>query len=81
MKPAILEDQKILVSSIPYFFSKPKKDDIVAFKLDSKTFVKRIQSTNGNNYFLQGDNKNDSLDSRKFGVVERKDILGKVIWH
>lgn len=28
-------------------------------------------------YFVMGDNRTDSLDSRSFGVVEKEDILGK----
>lgn len=33
-----------------------------------------------NEYFLLGDNRNDSIDSRLFGVVNIKDIRGKVIF-
>ena len=31
-------------------------------------------------YFVQGDNKNDSLDSRRLGRISKRQIIGKVIY-
>jgi signal peptidase I len=33
----------------------------------------------GDKYYVLGDNRNNSMDSRYFGAVPRQDILGKVI--
>ena len=82
MEPTISNGSNVLVSSVPYLFTQPKLGDIVLFtsNLHGKKFLKRITSIENNTYFLRGDNTNDSLDSRKFGSVEKKDILGKVIF-
>lgn len=82
MEPNILQWQTVLVSSIPYLFSNPKINDIVAFKEKNtgKIFVKRIVKNNGNKYFMKGDNKKDSVDSQKIGWMLRKEIVGKVIF-
>ncbi len=83
MEPNILQGQTILVSSIPYLFFKPKIGDIVVIK-NNKYLVKRIAridpSADGERYFVSGDNKKDSMDSRKLGWISREDIVGKVIY-
>ena len=33
-----------------------------------------------NEYFIMGDNRGDSTDSRNFGPVKKSDIAGKVMW-
>ena len=61
----------------------PKAGDIVLarhpFKKSVK-IVKRIReiATEGS-FFLIGDNLPESTDSRSFGAINRKDILGKVV--
>jgi len=82
MEPTILENQKVLATSVPYFFIEPKVGDIVVCKANNskKLYIKRIKKMQGRNFFVEGDNKKDSFDSRKFGSIKRKEILGKVIW-
>lgn len=80
MEPSILDGQKILMSNIPYFWRNPRVGDIVAFKFKDKIFVKRIKSIDKGKYFLEGDNKKDSLDSNKLGDISRRNILGKIIY-
>jgi len=47
---------------------------------ESKFLIKRISKIDGEKYFVSGDNKKDSMDSRRFGWILKKDIIGKVIY-
>jgi len=107
MEPTIRNGEGVLVSSIPYLFSKPKVGDIVLIRHSgdqakpetpesswrfrhcqndegSKFLIKRITkidpSADGEKYFVRGDNEKDSVDSRRFGRIERKEIVGKVVY-
>ena len=80
MEPAIKYGDFVLVSSIPYYFSPPKEKDIIAFNYKDKILIKRIIKIQDEELYLEGDNKNDSLDSRSFGKVKKSDILGRVIY-
>ena len=79
MEPAIKNGSVVIASSVPFMFKKPKLNDVAAFKNEEKIFVKRISKINGNKYLFFGDNKKDSLDSRKIGLVNRESIVGKVL--
>ena len=80
MLPFLKPHDIILASSIPYFFSNPKVGDVVVARVNGKNFVKRIRAIVQEKYYLGGDNKNDSMDSRNFGPVVKKNIVGKVIF-
>ena len=79
MEPFIKNGQTVLVSLILYLISKPKIGDIVAFRKDEKVLIKRITKIGGEKYFVRGDNKNDSMDSKDFGWIEKEKIIGRVI--
>ncbi len=81
MQPTISPNETVLVSSLPYVLAHPKRGDIIVFK-DEKSksvMIKRITQITADGYILSGDNINDSMDSRRLGVIKRKAILGKVI--
>ena len=69
------------VFAVKYFLRKPKEGDIVVLKHPKKEMklIKRIKKIENEKYFVVGDNPAYSSDSRDFGFVERKEIIGKVI--
>jgi len=81
MLPTLKTGDMVLVNKVAYWFSSPKKNDIVAVRdpRDGKTLIKRIIKIEENSYFVQGDNKNSSTDSRVFGMIKKTDIIGNVV--
>jgi nickel-type superoxide dismutase maturation protease len=82
MEPFIKNNSLVLTSGVPYLFKNPKINDIVAFKEDKDgiILIKRITKNEKDGYFVQGDNKSDSLDSRQLGRISKRQIIGKVIY-
>lgn len=78
MLPYLTPGDRVFVSSIPFLFSKPKIGDVVVLAKDGKMLIKRIVRILNKKYYLEGDNKSDSL---KIEPIERNQILGKVIMH
>lgn len=96
MLPKFKPGDNVISLNWAYIFSKPKAGDLVVIKLKGKLMVKRIQKTNDrtkneakllsfrneifNKIFVVGDNETQSTDSRSFGWIERKNIVGKVVY-
>jgi len=77
MSPTLKDGQDVL--SVNWFVN-PKVGDIVVIKIEDKEIVKRIQSIHDREVFVEGDNKEESTDSRYFGPISRDQIKGKVVY-
>ena len=77
MEPTLKEGSFFLASSIPYFFTHPKTGDLIIFKNQNKTIVKKIVKIEKEKYIVAGQNLSDSME---FEPITRNDILGKVIF-
>lgn len=77
MLPTLKPNQEIIVSNLPYLFFEPKVNELIAFKNGDQFIIKRINKAKAGEYFVKGDNEKDSKD---FGWIERKKIIGKVIY-
>lgn len=85
MEPVFKQGDYVLVNKLSYIFKKPSKNDVIVLrhpKEKNKFLIKRISLvTNSDEYFVIGDNKDFSRDSRHFGSVKRDSIIGKVLLH
>ena len=81
MMPTFKDGDTVLVNRLAYLFGFPKIRDIVALKdpRDGKVLIKRVTKIVDSRYFVLGDNLEHSTDSRKFGMIGKSEIVGKVI--
>lgn len=76
MHPSLKKGDNVLVSKI----GRINKGDIVVYSAKERDYIKRVKSISDGKYFLEGDNGEFSTDSRKFGLVDKKEIVGKAIF-
>lgn len=81
MSPTINHGQTALVNKLAYRFSSPRKGDIIVFyeRKREKELIKRVIVSSSGSIIVEGDNKAESTDSRVFGAISKRDIIGKVI--
>lgn len=81
MEPTYKEGDAVLVNRLAFLFKKPKIGDVIVLSNPKKNIIviKRIYKISSKGYFVVGDNKNESTDSRHFGWIFKKEIIGKVM--
>lgn len=95
MLPTLQDEQIIFVNKTAYWKNAPQNGDIVIVRepIDNIQVVKRIVGTPGtaitiedktfilkeDEYYIEGDNRDNSIDSRAYGPIRSERIIGKVI--
>ena len=85
MEPNFKSGDYVLVNKLAYAFGNPSKGDIIVFKHPKekdRILIKRVSLvSNSDEYYVTGDNKDFSQDSRHFGEIKKDLIIGKVWIH
>ena len=80
MEPFCREGDFVVINRMSYLFSRPKVGQLVVLKDPrdpSRHIIKRIVALKDSFVWVEGDNKERSTDSRDFGWVSVKAILGQ----
>jgi signal peptidase I len=83
LSPEFEEGDFVVTVKVPFFLHLLKPGDIVVFQLAPYgRMIKRVQWTNleSKQVYVIGNHPN-SIDSRHFGPIGAKNLIGKVIWH
>lgn len=84
MEPALLPGDWVLVDEHAYRARLPRRGHIVVARDPrelSRHLVKRVSAVEiHGNIRIEGDNADESTDSRHFGAVPRASVLGRVRW-
>lgn len=76
MLPSYRPGQTIIVSHARHF----KVGDVVIAFMGGKEVMKRVTEIDNGQVFLEGDNREQSKDSRHHGWLVDRHVVGKVIW-
>jgi len=83
LEPAYRNGDFVLVSKIPYLFGTVQRGDVIAFRHSVYgTLIKVVRAVRPDKDEIHVVGTHDrSVDSREFGTINQKDVIGKVIWH
>lgn len=83
MSPTI-ENHQLLICNTLYNINKIECGDIVVIKplicFNGEYVIKRVTQVTEDKVWLEGDNKEDSYDSRYVGWIDKANIFGKILF-
>jgi signal peptidase I len=68
-----IEDNKVII----YNDDHPQGVVVEEFYLDEDTLGSTMQTLGSNQYFVMGDNRDSSYDSRRFGPIDKNSVVGR----
>jgi nickel-type superoxide dismutase maturation protease len=80
MLPAYRPGERLLVNRLAYVLRPPAPGDVVVIRDPERRgryLLKRITSSRGGMFAVAGDNAAESRDSRQFGLIDRRAIVGR----
>jgi signal peptidase I len=82
LSPLFQEGDYVVVLKHPRFLKSLKSGDVIVFHhAYYGTMIKRIETVSPeNDEITVAGSHPDSVDSRSFGPILRKDVVGKVLW-
>jgi signal peptidase I len=83
LSPFFMNGDFVMVAKVPFSRAFLKEGDIIAIRhRDYGVLIKKIENIywSDGEIFVVGTNAG-SVDSRSFGKINHKMIIGKVIWH
>ena len=83
LSPAYQKGDFVLVAKIPFLLRVLRRGDVVVFRHPLHgTMIKQVERVlpDRDEIYVAGTHKY-SVDSRSFGAIHKRDVVGKVIWH
>lgn len=79
MEPAYSSGEKVIICKHTWLFP-IVIGDVIVFEKDSEIMTKRVKYIFPDGFFVLGDDRESSLDSRDFGLISPQEVLGKVLF-
>ena len=76
MSPLLKPSQLVLAVSRRHYYD----EDVVVIWHNGTEKLERVRTIQGSRFEVRADNPSHGTDSRHFGLIEQRSILGKVVW-